>query len=138
MLAQFAGRAYLLAKHAPPSLYTASSADVGRSLTIGLLFDIKVAAIAFRRRCWPAWRSPPSPAAARLAAQSALGAVMAMLFTAATVISVFYYATFARSIDVFVFGLIDEDTSAVLGTVWQGYPCCAPACVVGRAAAHGG
>ena len=47
---------------------------------------------------------------------------MAMLFTAATVISVFYYATFARSIDVFVFGLIDEDTSAVLGTVWQGYP----------------
>ena len=47
MLAQFAGRAYLLAKHAPPSLYTASSADVGRSLTIGLLFDIKVAAIAF-------------------------------------------------------------------------------------------
>ena len=45
---------------------------------------------------------------------------MAMLFTAATVISVFYYATFARSIDVFVFGLIDEDTSAVLGTVWQG------------------
>lgn len=53
---------------------------------------------------------------------------MAMLFTAATVISVFYYATFARSIDVFVFGLIDEDTSAVLGTVWQGYPCCAPAC----------
>ncbi|WZB62922.1 hypothetical protein WJ970_06620 [Achromobacter xylosoxidans] len=48
--------------------------------------------------------------------------MMAMLFTAATVISVFYYATFARSIDVFVFGLIDEDTSSVLGTVWQGYP----------------
>ena len=64
---------------------------------------------------------------------------MAMLFTAATVISVFYYATFARSIDVFVFGLIDEDTSAVLGTVWQGYPCCArrPA-VVGRAGGYGG
>ncbi|WZB62923.1 hypothetical protein WJ970_06625 [Achromobacter xylosoxidans] len=47
VLAQFADAAYLLAKHAPPSLYTASSADVGRSLTIGLLFDIKVAAIAF-------------------------------------------------------------------------------------------
>ena len=62
---------------------------------------------------------------------------MAMLFTAATVISS-YYATFARSIDVFVFGLIDEDTSAVLGTVWQGYPCCAPACCRPCSRPHGG
>ena len=90
VLAQFAGRAYLLAKHAPPSLYTASSADVGRSLTIGLLFDIKVAAIAFSARCWPASRSPPSPAAARLALAVRAGRGDGMLFTAATVISVFY------------------------------------------------
>ncbi|MBR8652985.1 sulfatase-like hydrolase/transferase [Achromobacter sp. Marseille-Q0513] len=124
VLAQFAGRAYLLAKHAPPSLYTASSADVGRSLTIGLLFDIKVAAIAFSAPLLAGLAIAAFPRLQRgwLRWQSALGAVMAMLFTATTVISVFYYATFARSIDVFVFGLIDEDTSAVLGTVWQGYP----------------
>ena len=67
---------------------TASSADVGRSLTIGRCSTSRSPPSPFRRRCWPAWRSPPSPAAARLAWQSALGAVMAMLFTAATVISV--------------------------------------------------
>ena len=137
MLAQFAGRAYLLAKHAPPSLYTASSADVGRSLTIGLLFDIKVAAIAFRRRCWPAWRSPPSPAAARLAAlavRAGRGDGHAVHRRHGD--QRFYYATFARSIDVFVFGLIDEDTSAVLGTVWQGYPVLRAGLLLSRAGGY--
>jgi hypothetical protein len=46
VLAQFIGRSYLLVKYAPSATYTALPQDVGRTLGIGLLFDIKVASIA--------------------------------------------------------------------------------------------
>lgn len=93
-------------------------------LATGLLFDIKVAAIAF---------SVPLLAALVLAARPAahalwlrclpgLGAVLATLFAASTVVSVYYFATFSRSIDIFVFGLMDDDTRAILATLWHGYP----------------
>lgn len=124
VLAQGAGRAYLLAAYAPPGAYAALPQDVKRMLATGLLFDIKVAAIAF---------SVPLLAALVLAARPAahalwlrclpgLGAVLATLFAASTVVSVYYFATFSRSIDIFVFGLMDDDTRAILATLWHGYP----------------
>ena len=51
-----------------------------------------------------------------------LGAILATLFAASTVVSVCYFATFSRSIDIFVFGLMDDDTHAILVTLWHGYP----------------
>ena len=47
VLAQGAGRGYLLYAYAPPNTYTALPQDISRTLGIGLLFDIKVSAIAF-------------------------------------------------------------------------------------------
>ncbi|MGD7366553.1 LTA synthase family protein, partial [Ralstonia pseudosolanacearum] len=47
VIAQGLGRAYLLAAYAPPGAYAALPQDINRTLVIGLLFDIKVAAIAF-------------------------------------------------------------------------------------------
>ncbi|KAG1246978.1 hypothetical protein G6F65_020401 [Rhizopus arrhizus] len=51
-----------------------------------------------------------------------VGAGLAALFAASTVVTVCYYATFSRSIDIFVFGLIDDDTRAIAMTLWHGYP----------------
>lgn len=47
---------------------------------------------------------------------------MAALIAGSTVVSVCYFATFSRSIDIFVFGMIDDDTRAILMTLWHGYP----------------
>lgn len=124
VLAQGAGRAYLLAAYAPPGAYAALSQDINRTLVVGLLFDIKVAAIAFAAPLLIALLLAARPAAQALWLRClpGLGAVLATLFAASTVVSVYYFATFSRSIDIFVFGLMDDDTQAILLTLWHGYP----------------
>lgn len=124
VIAQGLGRAYLLAAYAPPGAYAALPQDINRTLVIGLLFDIKVAAIAFSVPLLAALLLAARPAAYALWLRALpwLAAVLAMLFTASTVISVCYFATFSRSIDIFVFGLMDDDTHAILVTLWHGYP----------------
>lgn len=124
VLAQGAGRAYLLATYAPPGTYAALPQDINRTLTIGLLFDMKVAAIAFSAPLLAALLLAARPAAQALWLRClpCLGAVLATLFAASTVVSVCYFATFSRSIDIFVFGLMDDDTRAILATLWLGYP----------------
>ncbi len=124
VLAQSAGRGYLLLQYAAPGTYAALPQDVRRSLTTGLLFDIKVASIVFS-----ALLLLSMAAAARPGLQQrwqrympGMGATLAMLFAAVTIVSVFYFATFSRSIDIFVFGLVDDDTHAILMTLWHGYP----------------
>ncbi len=124
VLAQGAGRGYLLYAYAPPTAYSALPQDISRTLGIGLLFDIKVSAIAFSVLLLVALLLPARAAlhAWWLRSLPYLGAAMATLFAASTVVSVCYYATFSRSIDIFVFGLMDDDTHAILVTLWHGYP----------------
>ncbi|MGE8657484.1 MAG: LTA synthase family protein [Achromobacter sp.] len=124
VLAQGAGRLYLLTTYAPPGTYAALPQDINRTLAVGLLFDMKVAAIAFSAPLLAALVLAARPAAhARwLRCLPGLGAVLATLFAASTVVSVYYFATFSRSIDLFVFGLMDDDTQAILTTLWHGYP----------------
>ena len=124
VLVQSAGRVYLLATYAPPGAYATLSQDVHRTLGIGLLFDIKVAAIAFSVPLLAALLLAARPVAHALWLRSLpwLGAILATLFAASTVVSVCYFATFSRSIDIFVFGLMDDDTHAILVTLWHGYP----------------
>lgn len=45
-----------------------------------------------------------------------------IIFFLLTVSNVFYYQIYGHQFDVFVFGLIDEDTKAVLGTIWKDIP----------------
>ncbi len=96
VLAQGAGRAYLLAAYAPPGAYAALPQDINRTLAIGLLFDIKVAAIAFSAPLLAALLLATRPAAQALWLRCLpyLGAVLATLFAASTVVSVCYFATF--------------------------------------------
>ncbi|CAB3705394.1 sulfatase [Achromobacter marplatensis] len=124
VLAQFAGRAYLLATYAPPATYAARPQDVGKSLGVGLLFDIKVTSIVFSALLLLAMLAAGSRAlhARWLRWMPGVGAGLAALFAASTVVTVCYYATFSRSIDIFVFGLIDDDTRAIAMTLWHGYP----------------
>ncbi|WP_116522296.1 LTA synthase family protein [Achromobacter insuavis] len=124
VLVQSAGRVYLLATYAPPGAYATLAQDVHRTLGIGLLFDIKVAAIAFSVPLLAALLLAARPVAHALWLRSLpwLGAILATLFAASTVVSVCYFATFSRSIDIFVFGLMDDDTHAILVTLWHGYP----------------
>ncbi|WP_255444175.1 LTA synthase family protein [Achromobacter sp. LC458] len=124
VLAQFIGRSYLLVKYAPSATYSALPQDVGRTLGIGLLFDIKVTSIAFSALLLMAMLVAGSrPLYARwLRLTPGVGAAMAALIAGSTVVSVCYFATFSRSIDIFVFGMIDDDTRAILMTLWHGYP----------------
>lgn len=124
VLAQGAGRGYLLYAYAPPNAYAVLPQDISRTLGIGLLFDIKVSAIAFSVLLLIALLLPARAAlqARWLRSLPYVGATMATLFAASTVISVCYFATFSRSIDIFVFGLMDDDTHAILLTLWHGYP----------------
>lgn len=53
---------------------------------------------------------------------SHLSAVLFGFFTLITLSNYYYYGTYDRHLDVFVFGLLDEDTKAVLSSMWDGYP----------------
>ncbi|CAB3925692.1 hypothetical protein LMG3410_05886 [Achromobacter aegrifaciens] len=124
VLAQSAGRGYLLLHYAAPGTYDALPQDVRRTLATGLLFDIKVASIACSALLLLSMAAAARPGLQRRWQRHlpGLGAAMATLFAAITIISVFYFATFSRSIDIFVFGLVDDDTQAILMTLWHGYP----------------
>lgn len=124
VLAQSAGRGYLLLRYAAPGTYDALPQDVRRSLATGLLFDIKVASIACSALLLLSMAAAARPGLQRRWQRHlpGLGAAMATLFAAITIVSVFYFATFSRSIDIFVFGLVDDDTQAILMTLWHGYP----------------
>jgi hypothetical protein len=131
VLAQSAGRGYLLLRYAAPGTYDALPQDVRRTLATGLLFDIKVASIACSALLLLSMAAAARPGLQRRWQRHlpGLGAAMATLFAAITIISVFYFATFSRSIDIFVFGLVDDDTQAILMTLWHGYPL-AQACLL--------
>ncbi|WYX11161.1 hypothetical protein WJ978_09345 [Achromobacter xylosoxidans] len=123
VLAQGAGRAYLLAAYAPPAPTRRCRRTSNACWRPACCLTSRSRRSRSRCRCWPRWcwprgrrRTPCGCAACQL------GAVLATLFAASTVVSVYYFATFSRSIDIFVFGLMDDDTRAILATLWHGYP----------------
>ena len=123
-LIQMLGRAYLFYTNKTPGLLTDFSHDVIRMFWIGGLFDVRVACLIFvpfllvaasfsvDRRGFIIWQH----------FWPWMAAVLSLIVTAITVGNVFYYVTYGRFIDVFVFGLVDDDTTAVLKTVWKEYP----------------
>lgn len=81
--------------------------DLAALFVKGLLFDIKIASVsaAFTLRLLPT-----------------VATVLFLTAFAAALGNWFYYSVYDRQFDVFVFGLADEDTRAVLKTVWSDYP----------------
>lgn len=121
---QLAGRVYLLNDYGNPESLVGVSTDVQHMFLIGGLFDVRIASLIFVpclliagllafnktsfrlwQRFWP-W----------------FATLFGTLVTILTVGNIFYYATYQRPIDIFVFGLVEDDTVAVLKTMWSDYP----------------
>ncbi|MBW7982663.1 LTA synthase family protein [Enterobacillus tribolii] len=49
-------------------------------------------------------------------------ALITFVIITADVSNYFYYQTYHNFIDIFAFGLMDDETRAVVGNIWQGYP----------------
>nr|WP_039437317.1 hypothetical protein [Vibrio navarrensis] len=117
-------RGWFLLLAADLSRLPALSQDVWRAFYIGLRFDAKVIALAFaplllsglvmaashRLFCW--WRK---------LLPNYVGLIF-FLLTAFSIGNYYYYVTYGNYIDVFAFGLFDDDTHAVLVNAWQDYP----------------
>ncbi len=98
--------------------------DVRRMWWIGLRFDLRIAAMAispllilgmlsaWHDKSWKLWRN------------FALGyvpiAVLSVVFLSLS--NYFYYQTFHQPFDIFLFGLLEDDTKNVLINIWQDYP----------------
>jgi phosphoglycerol transferase MdoB-like AlkP superfamily enzyme len=98
--------------------------DFGRMFSYGLRFDLKVAAIA---------HSPflvigllllpwPSRCLRYLGKLQYVASCLGVIAVIAAVTNYYYYATYGTHFDVFIFGMVEEDTRAVLKNIWDDYP----------------
>ncbi|OCA55574.1 LTA synthase family protein [Photorhabdus namnaonensis] len=121
---QMAGRIYLLLTYGSYQLFIDSTQDVERMFWIGGLFDIRIASLLFvpclliaslfaiNKNSFNIWQH----------AYPWLATTLSTVVGALTVSNVYYYATYERSFDIFIFGLVEDDTQAVLHTLWNDYP----------------
>lgn len=119
-----AERFFMLHHFVSDDIRSRYAGDLAALCVKGLLFDIKIASIAAA--------FPFLIGLFGLATQKTAALTVRILPTVATVLSLtafaaalgnwFYFSVYDRQFDVFVFGLADEDTRAVLKTVWSDYP----------------
>ena len=89
-------------------------AELPVALFMGLRFDLKMGAIAALLLFpWLGWR---------WRMRTWVIQVWASLFALLTVINFYYYGFYKLPIDSVIFGLADDDTIAVLRTIWQDFP----------------
>jgi phosphoglycerol transferase MdoB-like AlkP superfamily enzyme len=117
-------RAYLLTRYGSAELLAGYDADVLKMFYTGLLFDIRTATYVYAsslfiaallavkekafvifKRAYPYWAT-----------------FFTVFFAFSSVLTVFYFNTYNRAVDVFIFGIIDDDTVAILKTIWFDYP----------------
>jgi phosphoglycerol transferase MdoB-like AlkP superfamily enzyme len=89
-------------------------AELPVALLMGFRFDLKMGAIAALLLFpWLGWRWRMSAVVVK---------VWASLFALLAVINFYYYGFYKLPIDSVIFGLADDDTVAVLHTIWQDFP----------------
>lgn len=98
--------------------------DLCRALFVGLRYDLKVATIAFAPLYLLAIVVAAFPALFNFVKKCLLpyASIIFFLLTAFSIGNYYYYITFGNYFDVFVFGLFDDDTKAVLESAWSDYP----------------
>jgi putative phosphatidylglycerol--membrane-oligosaccharide glycerophosphotransferase len=98
--------------------------DLAALFVKGLLFDIKIASVAaaFPFLIGLFGLTTQKTATFTLRLLPTVATVLFLTAFAAALGNWFYYSVYDRQFDVFVFGLAEEDTSAVLKTVWSDYP----------------
>jgi phosphoglycerol transferase MdoB-like AlkP superfamily enzyme len=101
--------------HFWPAGFSAPPSDVMAVAFQGFRFDLKVSAIAgFVLLIVLPWVSG--------SAYRRIAAAVALVFVLLSVINLHYFGFYKTPIDSLVFGLVEDDTSAVLKTVWHDFP----------------
>jgi phosphoglycerol transferase MdoB-like AlkP superfamily enzyme len=124
LLVQGTARAFLLIQHGSAELFTEYTADIFKMFYIGARFDVRTATYAYAFfliiAAFLAVRAGTFNIFRR--AYPYIAAFTTLIFISSSILTVYYFNTFGRSVDVFIFGLIDDDTIAILKTVWHEYP----------------
>lgn len=124
VLILFGGRIIFLANIAEFNELTARTTDLWRALFTGLRFDLKVAAIGFAPLLLLGLLTASSLKAYSIVNKGGIGYATFLFFLSAilSIINYYYYTIYGNHIDVFIFGLFDDDTTAVLVNTWVDYP----------------
>ena len=98
-----------------PSGYHVSASDVGTVVLQGFRFDLKVSAIAGALLLlvlpWVSGRI-----------QGRIAGVVAFVYVMLSLVNLHYFGFYKTPIDSLVFGLMEDDTLAVLETIWRDFP----------------
>ena len=98
-----------------PAGYQAPAADIAAVVLQGFRFDLKVSAIAgFVLLLVLPWVS------GRVALRIAAG--VAFVYVMLSLVNLHYFGFYKTPIDALIFGLAEDDTSAVLQTIWRDFP----------------
>lgn len=101
--------------HFWPAGFSAPATDVLAVAFQGFRFDLKVSAIAgFVLLLVLPWASA--------AATRRIAAGLAGVFVLLSMVNLHYFGFYKTPIDSLVFGLVEDDTNAVLGTIWHDFP----------------
>ncbi|MDH4449541.1 MAG: LTA synthase family protein [Rhodoferax sp.] len=98
-----------------PQGYHAPASDVASVVLQGFRFDLKVSAIAgFLLLLVLPWVSGK--------VQGRIVAGLALLYVMLSLINLHYFGFYKTPIDALIFGLAEDDTAAVLKTIWHDFP----------------
>ena len=117
-------RAAMLNQYVSADIRSRYASDLGALFVQGLLFDIKIASIVTAVPFLLGLFSLLSQKTSKIFIRSLawIAAALALLALLSAIGNWFYYGVYGRQFDVFVFGLAEEDTKAVLKTIWSDYP----------------
>lgn len=118
------GRLVFLANIGDMAELTHRGGDLWRALFTGLRFDLKIVVIGFAPLLLIGLVLAIFPKAYRLFAKIIpwYAGLIFFLVTGFSIGNYYYYLTYGNHIDVFIFGLADDDTKAVLVNAWADYP----------------
>jgi len=98
-----------------PAGFHASSTDIASVVVQGFRFDLKVSAVAgFLLLLVLPWVSGK--------VQGRIATGVAFLYVMLSLVNLHYFGFYKTPIDSLVFGLVEDDTSAVLQTIWHDFP----------------
>lgn len=98
-----------------PAGYQVPAADIGVVLFQGLRFDLKVSAIVgFLLLLVLPWVSGRT--------NGRIAAGVAFVYVMLSLVNLHYFGFYKTPIDSLVFGLMEDDTGAVLETIWRDFP----------------
>lgn len=118
------GRLAMFYAFSNPDSLTGRAGEVAEMWRIGLLYDLRIVAIALFPLALLCIAACCHRRAAAVfdAVQKYYSPVAYFALVMAACVGFYYYQTFHTSIDVFVFGLVNDDTQAVLSSIFQDYP----------------